>query len=346
MENLKLILIIGGTGAQGSPVVTALSKSGRYSVRVLTRNPASDQARKLAALPNVTLLQGSQDSQNDLHAAFTGVYGAWVNLDGFTIGEKSELFYGIRAYEIARHHGVKHYVFAHIDYALRKAGWDEQYHCGHTDAKGRVGDLILSHGQSTMKTSLLTTGPYMDMLYDGMFVPEEQADGSFVWENPAADGKIPLIALDDVGVYSLWIFDNPSESAGLDLEVATDQVSFAEIVATFTRVTGKKGIHKRVPLEEYLEKAEPYRGAYSNWAVDPNIPRDESFMTWKENFSAWWRYWSEGKGATRDMEFLDRIHSSRIANLEAWMRLKDYDGRPQSVLKDLHDVRNTAIADK
>jgi uncharacterized protein YbjT (DUF2867 family) len=65
-----------------------------------------------------------------------------------------------------------------------------------------------------------------------------------------ADGKIPLIALDDVGAYSLWILDNPTESAGLDLEVATDQVSFADIVATFTKVTGKHGIHKVVPLEE------------------------------------------------------------------------------------------------
>jgi hypothetical protein len=36
-----------------------------------------------------------------------------------------------------------------------------------------------------MKTSLLTTGPYMDMLFDGMYVPKEQVDGSFVWANPA-----------------------------------------------------------------------------------------------------------------------------------------------------------------
>lgn len=109
----------------------------------------------------MTLLQGSQDNQKDLHAAFTGVYGAWVNLDGFTIGEKSELFYSVRAYESARHQGVKHYIFANTDYALRKAGWDERYHWGHNDAKGRIGDLILSHGQATMKTtSLLTMGPW------------------------------------------------------------------------------------------------------------------------------------------------------------------------------------------
>lgn len=109
-------------------------------------------------------------------------------------------------------------------------------------------------------------------------------------------------------------------------------------------MTGKKGIHRRVPLEGYLEKAEPYPGAYSNWAIKPDVPRDESFMTWRENFAAWWRYWSEGKGATRNMALLDRIHSSRIPSLKAWMRVKNYDGRPRSVLKNLHDLRKGGVA--
>lgn len=171
----------------------ALSSSNRYSVRVLTRSANSTRAKELSALPNVTLIEGSQDQQKDLHRAFNGVYGAWVNTDGFTLGEKSELFYGIRAYEIARHHGVKHFIWANTDYALKKAGWDEKYHWGHNDAKGRVGDLILGHGQETMKTSLLTTGPYMDMLLDGMYVPKEQADGSLVWANPARKSCFSLL---------------------------------------------------------------------------------------------------------------------------------------------------------
>jgi hypothetical protein len=87
----------------------------------------------------VTLLQGSQSSEHDLHTAFRGVYGAWVNLDGFTLGEMKELYYGFRCYEIARAEGVEHYVWANCDYALRIAGWEEGYHWGHNDAKGRVG---------------------------------------------------------------------------------------------------------------------------------------------------------------------------------------------------------------
>lgn len=134
----------------------------------------------------MTLIQGSQDSQPDLHRAFKGVYGAWVNTDGFTLGEKNELFYGFRAYEIARHHGVQHYVYASTDYALKDANWNDLYHWGHNDAKGRVAEFILAQGQKGMQSSVLTTGPYMNMLLDGMFVPQEQEDGSFVWVNPAS----------------------------------------------------------------------------------------------------------------------------------------------------------------
>lgn len=174
--------------------LVALANSGRYSVRVLTRNAQSSRAQDLLKLPNVGLIQGKQDSQSDLHAAFKGVYGAWVNTDGFTLGEKAELFYGIRAYEIARAEGVQHYVYANIEYALKNAGWDEAYHAGHHDAKGRVGEFILAQGQDgDMKASLLSTGPYLNMFFDGMYVPEEKEDGSFVWANPASTSSDPVL---------------------------------------------------------------------------------------------------------------------------------------------------------
>ncbi|KAH8891523.1 NAD(P)-binding protein [Thozetella sp. PMI_491] len=342
MGDLREILVIGGTGAQGIPVVKALSESGRFSVRVLTRNVTSSRAQSLAALPNVTLIQGMQDNQKDLHAAFHGVYGAWVNTDGFTLGEKNELFYGLRAYEIARAEGVQHYIWANTDYALKKANWDENYHWGHNDAKGRVGDFILAQGQNGMKGSLLTTGPYMDMLLDGMFVPEEQPDGSIVWANPAKSGKIPLIALDDVGIYSLWLFDNVDQSAGMNLEVATDEVSFADIARIFTEVTGKAAAHQYTPLEDYMATAGPYPGAYANWAAGKDAPRDESVMTWRENFSAWWRFWGEGVVGPRDMELLDRIHPGRIKSLADWMTKVGYDGKRRSVLKGVEDLKRAS----
>ncbi|RFU26593.1 hypothetical protein B7463_g9748, partial [Scytalidium lignicola] len=288
---LKEILVIGGTGAQGMPVVQGI-KSGR--------------AQQLSTLPNVTFVEGTQDNQDDLHAAFRGVYGAFVNFDGFTLGERNETFYGMRAYEIARHEGVKHYIWASIDYGLKKSGWDEQYHCGHNDAKGRIADYILSHGQDKMITSVFTTGPYMDMLFDGMFVPETEPNGDVVWANPAGSGKIPLIALTDVGHYILWILDNPQRSSGVQLEVATEEVSFTDIAATFTKVTSRNGIYRFTDFEPYMKKWEPYPGAPTNWTKGPNAPKDPSQMTWVENFTGWWKYW--GNVTLEELKSLDLHH--------------------------------------
>lgn len=94
----------------------------------------------------------------------------------------------------------------------------------------------------------------------------------------AEDGKIPLMALDDVGVFVKWIFDNPEQSAGMNLEMATDQVSFSDITSTFTRVTGRNAVHRVISFEEYLPKREPYPNAPANWAGNP---RDEATMTWR-----------------------------------------------------------------
>lgn len=149
-----------------------------------------------------------------------------------------------------------------------------------------------------------------------------------------------MIALDDVGIYSLWLFDTPSESAGLDLQVTTDEVSFDDIARIFTEVTGKHGIHKTVPFEAYAAVAEPYPGASVNWALGPDAVRDESVMSWRENFGGWWRYWGEGVTKPRDLALLDRIHPGRIKSLAEWMKQVGYDGKPRSVLKMVEDWAN------
>jgi hypothetical protein len=151
------------------------------------------------------------------------------------------------------------------------------------------------------------------------------------------DGKIPLTALEDVGHYSLWLFDNLNESAGLDLVVETEGVSFADVAKTFSEVTGRKGVHVYVPLEHYLPVAEPSPGAYSNWAAGKETYHDESFQTWRQNFSAWWRYWGEGRAIKRDLKLLDKIHPQRIKRLAEWMKNTGYNGERRWVLKGLED---------
>ena len=49
-----------------------------------------------------------------------GVYGAYVNTDGFVVGEQKEIFAGIRIFEIAKEVGtVKHFIWCGLDYILK-----------------------------------------------------------------------------------------------------------------------------------------------------------------------------------------------------------------------------------
>jgi nucleoside-diphosphate-sugar epimerase len=50
------ILVIGGTGAQGIPIVSALVADKKYAVRVLSRDSTSPRAKALFELGNVSLL--------------------------------------------------------------------------------------------------------------------------------------------------------------------------------------------------------------------------------------------------------------------------------------------------
>jgi hypothetical protein len=82
----KSILIIGGTGAQGSVVVHFFSSTGSYELKCLARGPTSSQVRELARLPHVTTISGGYD-ETVLADGLNGVDYAWVNTNSFAMGE-------------------------------------------------------------------------------------------------------------------------------------------------------------------------------------------------------------------------------------------------------------------
>ncbi|MFH8661629.1 NmrA family NAD(P)-binding protein [Streptomyces afghaniensis] len=87
------IFVIGGTGAQGMPIVRALVADKKYSVRVLTRDATSPRAQELLALGNVSILEGSFADEDVLREGFRSCDGAFVNIDGFNTGEKTETYW-------------------------------------------------------------------------------------------------------------------------------------------------------------------------------------------------------------------------------------------------------------
>nr|OQO24276.1 hypothetical protein B0A51_07978 [Rachicladosporium sp. CCFEE 5018] len=319
MSSPPKIFIIGGTGAQGIPVITGLLKGSAYSVRVLTRDTTPARAQQLIALRDVEFIEG-----------FRGCDYAVVNIDGSNAGEKTETYWAIRAYELALEEGIKFLVYGNLDYGYKLSSYDPKFRCGHYDGKGRMGEWILQQTEANgarMGAALFTTGPYIEMTLgsDPPMSPVIE-DGTVVWRMPLGEVAVPHVALEDCSTYARWLFDHRDEANGMDLAVAIDHIDYHGLAAAFTKATGKPARYIDTSLEKYWQTGPMARAAtvpagYNAPAADP------ATMNMQDNFTGFWNLWkhsgSNSGVVKRDYELLDRIHPHRIRSAEQWFRLED-----------------------
>nr|UWK20041.1 NmrA family protein [Trichoderma gamsii] len=339
-DTTKTVLVIGGTGAQGVPVVKALASDSKYAVRVITRSASSAEAQELAKLPGVTIFEGDSYHEPTLREAFKGVSYVFANTNGFATGEMAEIYWGIRLYELAREFRIEHFVYAGLEYATKLGNYDPKYRTGHLDGKGKVVDYIAAQPTTPMAWSVLTSCLYIEGLTEILRpFPDPSDPSTLVFAVPLGDGECPLIYLEDYGAYARWLFDNPSRSNGLELHVATEDIAWKDLAAVFTEVTGKKAVYKDVTLDEYFKLGIfPEPDAKVGHAANPNEP---TLFTFRENFSGFWNTWKDNL-TKRDYKLLDEILPTRVKSVKEWMERTGYDGSFASVLKDYRSQdRNT-----
>lgn len=344
MAPTKRIFIIGGTGAQGIPVVRDLAADPQYSLRILTRDASGSRAQELLTLApdRIELQEGTLESEVGLRRGFKDCWGAFINIDGFIVGEKAEVFWAMRTYELAVEFGLKNFVYANLDYGYKKGGYKPEFHAAHYDGKGRVGEWILDQHKRNksgglagydMKVSLFTTGPYLDMAISssGPMVPrvekDEQGQDVLTWRVPLTDdGGIPHIALDDCGYYVKWLMENPAEADGLDLEVSIEHVHYADLAKAFEQVTGHKARFIDVDWATYWSEGSLSQIKDMPLGVHADLD-DPATLTVQQNFTGWWNIWRASgynKGVIRrDYAQLDRIFPGRIRTAEEFLRRQD-----------------------
>ncbi|RPD53955.1 NAD-P-binding protein [Lentinus tigrinus ALCF2SS1-7] len=346
----KVILVIGGTGAQGLPVVDALLKpsadgsASPYAVRVLTRDPSSSRAQSLAK-KGVEVVQGSVDDFASVLAALEGAYGAFVNTDSFTLGEQKEIFIGMRIFELAKQIGtLQHYVWSGLDYSFKKGGYNPIYRCTHHDGKARVGDWMRAQpsivSDDNMSWSILTTMVYMEMLNIPMMGPlNKRADGTYVFAAPIGNGHVPFVTLADVGFFARHVFDNRAATSARELEIASDWVDWPHLVSTFTNVTGKPAVYRPLAQDEWFALFE--QDDINRPLANEKKVADGS-TTWRENFSCWWAQYRDDV-IKRDWEWIRRVNPHGHT-LESWMRETGYTGDIRTdLLKNMQDGKSPRL---
>ncbi|KAI0045847.1 NAD-P-binding protein [Auriscalpium vulgare] len=347
MSATKLILVIGATGAQGLAVVDALlapaadGSPSPYSVRAITRDPENKRAKGLAAR-GVQLNKSAGDT-NDLASiavALTGVYGTFINIDSYTVEEEREIFTAMRMFELAQQAGLRHFVWSGLDYTFKIGGYNPIYRVVHQDSKGRVSEWLKAQpsivSDDKLSWSVISTGPYFEMLHFHVMGPlNVRDDGTYVFAAPIADGKAPFIALADIGFFARYTFDNREATSAQELEVVSESVGWDQLVETFTKVTGRKAVYKRLTLDEYFEN---YTDTETPLAAGAAPGSAASNWTWRQNFSGWWSMYRDDI-LKRDEAWTRKINPNGYT-LEKWMRENKYDGTLRfDILKQVEDKK-------
>jgi hypothetical protein len=202
-------------------------------------------------------------------------------------------------------------------------------------------DFLKSQPTKPMMWSILSSGPYIESLNE-YFRPKVESTGVHVFHLPLAQGAMPLIYLEDLGRYARWMLENPSQSNGMELEIATAHASGTDLATAFRTATGKPARYEPADLAEFMRDF---------WSMLPNgqdtkiassyAGGDDTLMSYGQNFTAWWKIYQASGGnkgiITRDYELLDRILPGRVKSVEEWMRKTDYSGGFKPLLKDWAD---------
>lgn len=156
---------------------------------VLTRDRTSSRAQHLLSLDNIEIIEVSFSNEVDLQNSLTGCNGEYINIGGFNTGEKAEMFWAIRTYELALTAGIKFFVYGNLGYGLKKAGYNPKFRVGHYDRKGRIAEWIQAQTKNNMSGMGAASGPYIDMVVSSSTVMTPTIEnGVLTWRVPLGDG--------------------------------------------------------------------------------------------------------------------------------------------------------------
>ncbi|KAL2061876.1 hypothetical protein VTL71DRAFT_7254 [Oculimacula yallundae] len=351
---IKKIVVFGGTGAQGSPIVRALSASPQnFQITIPTRNLNSAPAIELSKLPNVSLLLANYQTETGLRAIFAGQDACYFNLNSFTLLESQEYFLTFRAYEIAVQSGLKWFVLSGSPDRYAMHGYQEKYRNSHGVVSGRLSSWLENQPLSVLPWTVLHGGVYAQMLSSLLapaLIEPDGNEGEGVYEFAApigSAGTIPFVDVDDYGVRTRYVLEHPEECVGKTIGWAPWYTTYPELVKAFESVTGKRALLRDCSQNEWFERLKAYVDPETSLPIgsdrmDGERKEEGKMMgtfTFRESFGAWWNLWRD-YDKIRDLDseaeverWSDMVAPGRARSLEEWMRRSGYTGKFAEVQK-------------
>ncbi|KAH6638515.1 hypothetical protein BKA67DRAFT_588700 [Truncatella angustata] len=224
----KSILVIGGTGQQGSALASELLRRG-HKVHIFTREPSSPVPQELSGRGAI-IHAGNLDDINVLRSAAQNVDGVFLVLRALG----SEVFHATNVIQAAKEAGVIHMVYT----SVARTGDHENFPRWRKDYpladywlnKALIEDRIRSAGfvhWTIMQPAFFVQNfdkPYTDYMFPGLTDKKELV----VAYKPHT--RLDLIHLTDIARLCADAFDLPSKYSGKTIPLAAESLTIDEIV--------------------------------------------------------------------------------------------------------------------
>ncbi|KAJ7368786.1 NAD(P)-binding protein [Mycena albidolilacea] len=248
-----LVVLVGITGLQGGSVARALISSDKpYRLRGLTRDASKPAAQAFAAQGvEIVSVSLTVDNAVNVRKAFEGADIAFV-VTNFNehMDKQREISEGKMLVDTAKALGVKHLIWSGLE-SLSTLSGGKYSRVGFFDAKSEVTEYAKSSG---VPLSVVEAGYYATNIFEAPYALKKQPDGSYVFGLPIpATTQIPIIDVaHDYGLYVRATIENPALGPGSEV-LSGKPISFGDIVAKLSEVSGKKITYLELDREAFIE---------------------------------------------------------------------------------------------
>jgi uncharacterized protein YbjT (DUF2867 family) len=261
-SDVRPVLVLGATGAQGGAVARLLLAAG-VPVRALVRDAA--KAKPLIDA-GATLAIGDFDDDDGLLAACMGARAIFSMQNPPFPDAESERRHGRKIVTAASAAGVSQLIHTSVSgtgaYHRAVAGWDEgRWDRNYWESKADVEDAVRSAGFdfcTIVKPAFMMenfTRPKADFMF-----PDLLDDGLVTALKP--DTQLKLVAADDIGRIVAAAVLDPARLNGAEIELGGDSLTMPEIAAALSAVTSRSIIATSLPAQEVIA-----RGQFPSWVT-------------------------------------------------------------------------------
>jgi len=242
-NNNPIFLVCGASGKQGSSVIKALLKSGKWRIRGIARDTECEKVKWLKD-SNVELIKCDLNSTEEVRRAMNGVHTVFGMTDYWDPSQRGkEVEIGKRLVDCAKESGVKHFIFSGLPNVETITGG--KCDCPHFSDKAKASEYAFKN----VPTTIVMLGHYYQN-FGTLLKGERQNDGTLLYRVPKVN-NLSGVDVCDLGEAICNIAANRDNWIGRSVPLCGDNLALDEYLKTMKDITGQKMDIKVVPFEEF-----------------------------------------------------------------------------------------------